>query len=166
MRSRAIKVTATACLIVYLLLLTKLIVFKYPTGMISDILSMWSLDNVARQVQTANFIPFKTISSSLFNPQLRIEVTTLIYNVAAFIPFGVFLPIINRNARKLIVVLVFGLMLSFAYELVQLVTLLGSADIDDLILNAVGTAVGYGSFKLIRLTVNSEKLSREATFLL
>jgi len=32
---------------------------------------------------------------------------------------------------------------------VQLFTLLGSADIDDLILNLVGTAIGFGIFRLL-----------------
>ena len=36
-----------------------------------------------------------------------------------------------------------------AVELTQLFTLLGSCDIDDLILNVVGAAVGYGLFKCL-----------------
>ena len=35
-------------------------------------------------------------------------------------------------------------------ELIQLFTLVGSCDIDDLILNLLGAAMGYGIYKLIK----------------
>lgn len=136
----------------YLILLTRLILFKYPDSMINEILRTWSVDNLIRHIHTANFIPLKTISNSLFNPQLRVEVTTLIYNIIAFVPLGMLLPCINENVRKLSVLLIVGLLVSTTFEAVQLATRLGAADVDDVILNVIGTGIGYGCFRLMSLT--------------
>jgi glycopeptide antibiotics resistance protein len=146
MNSKTLKLFCATCFVVYLLLLTKLIVFKYPDSMMSEIARTWSVDAFARHLQTANFIPFKTIGSSLFNTQLSVEIPTLVYNMAAFLPEGFLLPCIT--AKSLRGALIARLIVSAALELIQLVTLLGSADVDDVILNITGTAIGYGAYRL------------------
>jgi glycopeptide antibiotics resistance protein len=148
MNKRALNIFCIACFVAYLALLAKLIVFKYPGAMTREILRTWSVEGLARHVRSANLIPFQTISSSLFNRQLRIEIAALVFNVAAFVPLGFLLPCINRNARRWGAALVAGLSVSLAVEFVQLVTILGSADIDDVILNVTGAMIGYGLFRL------------------
>ncbi len=147
MEKRIFKIFCVICLIAYLILLMKSIIFQYPDAMISDIISEWSVDRFVQHLQTANFIPFRTIGNSLFNAQLRVEVTTLIYNIAVFIPLGFLLPLITQKARKLIVVIVLGFLVSLSFEFVQLVTTLGAADVDDIILRMTGVVIGYGFFK-------------------
>jgi glycopeptide antibiotics resistance protein len=147
MNKRTFRVFCTVCFIAYLALLVKLIVFKYPDLMTHEILRSWSAEGLVRHIQSSNLIPFKTISRSLSPDRLRIEIVALIYNIVAFVPLGFLLPCMGERARKWGVVLIAGLGVSLAIELVQLVTMLGSADVDDVILNVLGTLIGCGLFK-------------------
>lgn len=71
-------------------------------------------------------------------------------NVAAFIPFGLF--IIPVSGRKLsvgaAVLLTFDV--SVFVEIIQLITKVGSFDVDDLILNTIGGIVGVLMYKLFK----------------
>lgn len=64
-------------------------------------------------------------------------------NVLLFIPVGFLLPKISKALRNFLrfFLLCFAIML--AVELMQLVTLLGSFDVDDLILNLLGMSIGF-----------------------
>ena len=149
MLSKLLRIFFTVCLIAYLILLIRLIVFKYPDAMMLDILRGWSLDGFRRHLAGSNSIPFGTIGSSLFNMQLRVEVTTLIYNIVAFVPLGFLLPCAATRFRYWGRVLFAGLVVSLWFEFVQLVTMLGSADVDDVILNVTGTLMGYTGYKFL-----------------
>jgi glycopeptide antibiotics resistance protein len=149
MNKRTFRIFCTVCFIAYLALLVKLIVFKYPGAMTREILQSWSVGGLIRHIQSANLIPFKTISRSLFHNELRVEITSLIYNVIAFSPLGFLLPCMGERTRRWGVVLIAGLGISLAIELVQVVTMLGSGDVDDVILNVLGTMIGYGLFRLV-----------------
>lgn len=67
-------------------------------------------------------------------------------NIAAFIPFGILIPLLYRT-RFLRFMILFILSI-LALETVQALTLLGSFDINDVIQNASGAAVGFGAYKL------------------
>jgi glycopeptide antibiotics resistance protein len=134
------------CLIVYLVIIARLIVFKYPFAIIGY---SWSFEGLLRNIQFANFIPFRTIISSLFRPQLPVVVTTLFYNILAFIPLGVLLPLISEKARNWRVVLLVAILVSLTFEVVQLAALIGSGDVDDVILNATGALLGYSLFTAV-----------------
>ena len=45
----------------YLLVIIKVIVFKYPLSQLKEIVDSWQKDVVLEGLYTANFIPFKTI---------------------------------------------------------------------------------------------------------
>ncbi|MFB9324685.1 VanZ family protein [Paenibacillus aurantiacus] len=66
-------------------------------------------------------------------------------NIAAFIPFGVLIPLLYRTGffRYMILFILCILVL----ETVQALTLLGSFDINDVIQNSLGAAVGFGAFR-------------------
>lgn len=102
-----------------------------------------------------NLIPFRTLKlfSGLLDdhrPHLvRAAVINLFGNVVMFIPLGLFLPLIWQKLRKFWRTLLAAALIVTAVELAQLFTLVGSCDVDDLILNLVGAAAGYGLFKLI-----------------
>ena len=67
----------------------------------------------------------------------------LLGNVVGFMPFGMILPLICRNARGFFFITFSGFTLSLCVEVTQLMTKLGSFDVDDLIMNTLGTAAGY-----------------------
>lgn len=100
--------------------------------------------------------PFETIRSQIryarysHNGNLvRYGVKNLLGNAVLFLPMGIFLPCIFKKLRRIYktVPLIMGMVV--LVELLQLVTKRGFADIDDLILNTAGAAVGYFIFRLI-----------------
>ena len=70
-------------------------------------------------------------------------------NVIMFIPLGFFLPLVFPALGKFWRTILATALIITAVELTQLFTLLGSCDIDDLILNVIGAAAGYGLFKCL-----------------
>ena len=64
-------------------------------------------------------------------------------NIIMFIPLGFLLPKVFRKLSSLPRILLITAGIITAVELIQLFTLVGSCDIDDLILNVLGAALGY-----------------------
>jgi len=59
-----------------------------------------------------------------------------------------FLPRLFKRCRNLFFVIVLSLELSLLVEVVQLVTRVGSFDVDDLLLNTIGGILGYIIYKV------------------
>jgi hypothetical protein len=72
----------------------------------------------------------------------------MVGNVVALIPFGFFLPIVSGRRHTGFCMLLMGILLSVFIELLQLVTRLGSFDVDDILLNTIGTMMGYLIFRI------------------
>lgn len=104
-----------------------------------------------------NIVPFETIRGALRFGLDWQPGRVLVGNVLAFAPFGVFLPVIWRRWRSLLSVVGAGLAISLALETVQLglSMLVGApyrvADVDDIIINVLGVALGYGLYRAIGL---------------
>ena len=64
-------------------------------------------------------------------------------NVIMFIPLGILLPGIWKPMRRFWPFLFSGIGIILSIELIQLFTLLGSCDVDDLLLNVVGICIGF-----------------------
>jgi glycopeptide antibiotics resistance protein len=64
-------------------------------------------------------------------------------NVIGFIPFGFLLPVISGKLRHFWLAVLLGALFSASIEILQLLTRSGSFDVDDIILNTAGTALGY-----------------------
>ena len=97
--------------------------------------------------------PFHTIRQYLrlwnLNPQLhRLAVINLVGNVVMFIPLGTLLPLVFRRLHSFWKTMLCTTGIIIAVELTQLFTLLGSCDIDDLILNLLGASIGYFFYRL------------------
>lgn len=69
-------------------------------------------------------------------------------NYLAFVPFGLVIPLLIRS-RFLPFLLVFLAAIT-GVELIQMVTHLGSFDINDIVINTLGAVVGYSAQRLIR----------------
>jgi glycopeptide antibiotics resistance protein len=123
-------------IILYLALLIKLIVFKYPPGM------TFSITN-------ANLMPFRTILDYLSGePTWRVAMRNLLGNIILFIPFG-FLLAFGHQIIKWKKVLLIGLFVGVSLELLQVICKSGIFDIDDIILNFLGVVLGYLLFIFI-----------------
>lgn len=69
-------------------------------------------------------------------------------NVVSFIPFGLFLPLLAHRCRRFGYVTMLSFDFSLMVELIQLISKVGSFDVDDLLLNTIGGALGYICFLL------------------
>lgn len=111
-----------------------------------------SFGRTASVVREYNLIPFKTIKNYI---KYRAHVNTktliinIIGNVVAFMPMGFFIPILFRNKRNLVEVLFFSSLISLVVEFIQYRFVVGSFDVDDIILNTLGGVIGYILFLII-----------------
>ena len=80
--------------------------------------------------------------------QIRHAVVNLVGNVVMFVPLGFFAPCMWKKPRKFGWHFLIMALLIVAIELAQLFTLLGTCDVDDLLLNLVGTTMGFVIWKL------------------
>ena len=103
-----------------------------------------------------NLIPFRTVRRQLNlltgfdRPWLvRHSAVNLLGNVVLFIPLGIFLPKMWEKLRGFCRMLPAAAGAIMTVETMQVLTLLGRCDVDDLILNLTGAAVGYGLYKRI-----------------
>ncbi len=69
-------------------------------------------------------------------------------NVLMFLPLGFFPPRLSRNLQSIWKTLLLAAGIMVAVELLQVLSLRGNCDVDDLLLNLIGTALGYGIFRL------------------
>lgn len=88
-------------------------------------------------------------SASVYFYHARIAFVNLAGNVVMFIPLGYFIPAVWKKRRSFFRCFFCALGMILAVEIAQLLTLLGSCDVDDLILNMLGVILGYGFFRMI-----------------
>ena len=80
----------------------------------------------------------------------RLFLWNVVGNVCVFMPFGALLPNLFEKCQKLIAVLVLSFELSLAIEITQLITRVGSFDVDDLLLNTIGGILGYIAYRILK----------------
>lgn len=116
----------------------------------------WGQDAAYLQILAGNINlrPFYTIRNYLnivlHYPNAAIFphcVINLVGNVVMFIPAGWLLPRIFKNMGKFPIFLLTCLCGILSVEILQLFTLLGSFDVDDVILNLLGMVTGYVIWK-------------------
>lgn len=79
-----------------------------------------------------------------------VSYANLFGNVLIFVPFGFFMPMASRY-RSFFLTLFYSFGLSFLVEAFQLVTRVGSFDVDDMLLNTIGGAIGFIVFGICNM---------------
>ncbi|MBR1757638.1 MAG: VanZ family protein [Lachnospiraceae bacterium] len=82
-----------------------------------------------------------------FNTELFL--VNIVGNVVAFMPFGFLLPLTSKNLQGFFDVVAIGFLFSLLVETMQLLLMVGTFDVDDLILNVSGVMLGYACYALI-----------------
>ena len=77
-------------------------------------------------------------------------VMNVIGNIVVFMPIGMFLPSLFARCRNILFTTVLSFEISLCVEVVQLVTKVGSFDVDDLLLNTFGGICGYIIYMMYR----------------
>lgn len=100
----------------------------------------------------SNFMTGGNINLSLFSDLVKIfrnDILSFIYlfigNIIWFIPAGFILPLLGMKKRY---VIISGFALSFIIEVLQFLFDVGFTELDDLILNTVGSGIGIMLFCL------------------
>ena len=105
-------------------------------------------------LRSCNLIPLRTIALMLglltregaHKTLERIALVNLAGNIAAFVPMGFLLPCVWRGLRRCRRTLAVCAAAVIVLEALQYATALGAADVDDLLLNLLGAAVGYAVY--------------------
>ncbi|HET9823809.1 MAG TPA: VanZ family protein [Chitinophagaceae bacterium] len=145
-------------LICCLLVLTKYILFKRSPRYYKNYFAHEYSSKVIREGwKHANLKPFSTISLFYRSKRLREEYKydNIGGNIIGFIPLGILLPALLLSFRNFWRIALAGFCISLLFETTQLLTGLGSFDVDDIILNTAGCIIGYLVF------LGLKKISRD-----
>ncbi|MBZ6489021.1 VanZ family protein [Priestia aryabhattai] len=96
-----------------------------------------------------NLVPFHTIGNLLFYHSFGDFIINNIGNIILFIPFGFLLSFKYKDINSLSKGILVGMAFSMLIETVQLFMENRWTDIDDVILNTLGTSIGYSLFKFL-----------------
>ncbi|GAA4330773.1 VanZ family protein [Flaviaesturariibacter amylovorans] len=147
----------------YLGALTGLFVIKDPAFFLQQC-SELNWDQLGQYTRYANYIPGRTLA---YYGTLQENFGTGVRNVGAnlfgFLPFGFLLPLLNDRYRHAGRLARAAMLLSATFEVFQLLTGVGSFDVDDLLLNSAGAVLGF--FALEWLSARRERAPyRAASF--
>lgn len=112
--------------------------------------------------ETNNLLPFNTIKDALTGSSISVTVYQLGGNTILLFPLGCFLPLLFKRMRQAKRVIIAGFIASLIIETSQFTisSMIGltyrSFDVDDLILNTIGSAIGYLFYKFIYPMVRHE----------
>ena len=140
-------------LVVYSLLILSLLLFdgSYRRTFGGEEIKLFSKEHFEIY---SNLVPFKTIfgyfkriaEGSINN---SIVFTNIFGNLIAFAPFGILLPLISKEKfSKIWKFTLTMVIIVLIIEIIQFLSLKGSLDIDDLILNVLGAVAFFGICKI------------------
>jgi len=151
---KILKINLMIYFLIYTITIFSLTLFDEIYGRQGLIVIEWDKDLLDMYLKNSfNIIPFNTIK--LFTQgyingivSLKNFSVNIIGNFLAFMPYGIFLPLIFKNMRKYYKFLIAMIIIVVVIELLQFVTMSGACDIDDLILNVLGASIIYFIFKI------------------
>lgn len=132
---RKIKWVSVILFIMYLILLTYFLFFAESYGRV-----------MSEREYSYNLEPFREIKRFwVYRDQLGFFAffTNIFGNILCFVPFGAIFPILSQKTRHFVVIVLMSFQFSLIVECIQLVMKVGSFDVDDLLLNTIGGAIGY-----------------------
>lgn len=156
-RSKIMKITFLVFFIIYIFLLIDLVLFEKNYGRTG--LSA-NYDNFEYYIKNSfNIVPFVTIAR--YSPKytsLSVFSLNIIGNLIALMPLLFFLNIFLKNKLKFQEACLVGVLASLSIEVAQLITLSGSFDIDDIILNTLGIVIAYFVFNFKFIDLKLKKI--------
>lgn len=111
-----------------------------------------------------NLIPFKNIFKFIvrfFQGRLseKFFFTNVLGNLAAFMPFALFVPLLMKRFSKFLPFTLFTGGCIVAVEVTQILLLTGFCDVDDLILNLGGACIMYGILHILPIRRAVKKIT-------
>lgn len=150
--NKPMKINLWIFFILYVLLFVTLTLFSGFYGRNGFTFVKWNKELFNNYIHNSlNLIPFKTIIGYIMpsgNISNKAVIVNILGNIAACMPFGFFLPLLFEKQNKFRVFIITMMIIVLIIELLQFVTLSGSCDIDDLILNVLGALIIYLIFRI------------------
>lgn len=115
---------------------------------------IWNRNSLTSYLKYSfNIVPLKTIklfTNGYINGYVSFKnfSNNIIGNFCAFMPYGIFLPLIFKKMDKYYKFLITMILIVLFIEIIQFLTVSGSCDIDDLILNVLGSSIIYAILKI------------------
>ena len=147
---KPLKIYLILIFILYIMSLLYLTLFASDYGRSIYSFFIWNEESLNIYLSKINIIPFKTIILYITRMD-RVSFINILGNLIAFAPMGFFLPLLFKKTRNLKNFLLTILSIILSIEIVQLITLLGSFDIDDLILNLLGAFLIYKLYQIKKI---------------
>lgn len=127
--------------IIYLVMMVYFLFFSEQLGRVPSDTYHYNLKpftEIQRYLQYGPKIGYFSVALNLFG------------NVLCFMPLGFVLPILTNRRWGMIRITIISALSSAFVEILQLVSKLGSCDVDDIILNTCGGILGYILFLICR----------------
>ena len=93
-----------------------------------------------------NLIPFNLSEDT----SVSLQIKEIVYNAVVFVPFGMYLSMFWRKWSLWKMALA-AMLLSFGFEIVQLIFALGISDVTDLITNTLGALAGIFIYRVLKV---------------
>ncbi|MFB9327096.1 VanZ family protein [Paenibacillus aurantiacus] len=121
--------------------------------------SIWELFDSQRSImRSINLIPFYSISEFISGGSANLKdfaFANVAGNILIFIPVGGYLALF-KNKKNAAFNLLTIVIVSLLVEIIQGLLGIGTADIDDVILNSLGGWIGIMGYKLLRFVLRDE----------
>ena len=119
----------------------------FPKTLVNGHVQPLIFDPAAAYPFRVNLIPFV----HLFDyDNMRDIVWNVVGNTVLYIPSGIVLPVVYKKLNSFGKVVAAGAVIALCAEILQLPFASRATDMDDLILNTLGVAVGYGIYTAIK----------------
>jgi len=151
---KILKVNLIIYFVIYTVTIITLTLYDEIFGRNGLVIADWNRNLLNRYINTSfNIIPFKTIN--LFIKGYMNGLVTfrdfsinIFGNICVLMPYGILIPLIFKRVDKYYEFLVLMVFFVILIEVFQFITLSGSFDIDDLILNVLGASIIYFVYKI------------------
>lgn len=148
---RFIKKYSRFIFVAYILVVILVLVLKFPQmNMFYEIIERLKTGTRVGFADSTNWIPFKKIIEYAGSVRAINDwfAKNLICNLVLFMPAGLLIPLFAKH-NKCWQVLIYGMIISIIIECLQVLLAVGTGDVDDVILNTIGVAIGFGLYKLL-----------------
>lgn len=98
--------------------------------------------------------PLREFNAMLHQPNHVFWLKQIFLNILLFVPFGCLLPLVSKLFRNPLFTVFLGFLFSGLIEMMQYITGRGLTEVDDIITNTLGTAVGVALYFIFRVLIN------------
>ncbi len=109
----------------------------------------FSIKRLIEEGRSINLLPLVQLVRLLVLKEWWLVIYHVVGNCIWFIPLGFLLPLVWKKAQSVWRIVGIGALVSLSIEFLQFILGTGTMDVDDVLLNALGTLMGYGIGRML-----------------